>query len=200
MFFGDLEAEFNQMTPLFFTKVRNVKSPTRGTELSAGIDFYIPEFDDKMVSDVIDKNPALFSGPQIRWTQGILTPSLELPETKYPTGILLMPHERILIPSGIHVKIHHKFALIAHNKSGVASKKGLDVLANVVDEDYQGEVHLSLVNTSNTEPVGIISGDKILQFILIPVLYAKLQEIETLEGLYPLKTKRGADGFGSTGV
>jgi len=182
--FSDMEAMFNQMTPLYFTKVRNVKSPTRGTERSAGIDFYVPEFDERFVSDLKSKN-----GPII----------FEYDGEKPIPDIALYPRKRILIPSGIHVKIHHKFALIGHNKSGVASKKGLDILANVVDEDYQGEIHLNVVNTGD-DIVYIIPNEKLVQFILTPVLYAKLQEVDTLEGLYPQQTERGAGGFGSTGV
>ena len=33
---------------LKFTKVKDVKSPTRGTKLSAGIDFYVPTNVDKI--------------------------------------------------------------------------------------------------------------------------------------------------------
>ena len=180
--FGELEYMLNKKTPLFYSKVRNVKSPTRGTERSAGIDFYVPEFDTDFTKDFIEKNYNNSSHYSFKGNTLII----------YPQG-------RILMPSGIHVKIHYNFALIGHNKSGVASKKGLDILANVVDEDYQGEVHLNVVNTGSSL-VEIISGEKLVQFILIPVLYAKLQEIKTLEELYPTETQRGAGGFGSTGV
>lgn len=179
-----MEAMFNNITPLYFTKVRNVKSPTRGTKRSAGIDFYVPEFDERFIVDLKSKNGSIM---------------FEYDGEKPIPNIVLYPHNRILIPSGIYVKIHHNFALIAHNKSGVASKKGLDILASVVDEDYQGEIHLNVVNTG-TENVIIQPGEKLVQFILIPVLYAKLQEVETLEGLYPEITERGTGGFGSTGV
>lgn len=170
---------------LQFTKVRNVNSPTRGTEKSAGIDFYVPEFNEKFVNDLKNKNGNI----QFEYIDG---------NTNIPV-IVLFPQDRILIPSGIYVKIPAGFALIAHNKSGVASKKGLDVLACVVDEDYQGEVHISLVNTGR-DIVYINQNDKIIQFILIPVLYAKLFELSNLQELYPTETKRGTGGFGSTGV
>lgn len=161
---------------LKFSKVRNVKSPERGTELSAGIDFFVPEFTQKFLSDIRNKNEIFY-----------------LVENK----ILLTPHQRILIPSGIHVNIPKGYALIAYNKSGVSSKKGLDVLACVVDEDYQGEVHISLVNSSN-ERVYIEPCEKIVQFILIPVLYAPLQEVNYSD-LYEKASTRGSGGFGSTG-
>ena len=167
---------------LQFTKVRNVKSPTRGTEKSAGIDFFIPKFDQQCVDDLREKNGDI----QFEHIGGGGGPAIKL-----------FPQQRILIPSGIHVNVPADFVLIAHNKSGVASKKGLDVLACVVDEDYQGEVHISLVNTSR-DIIYLSQDDKIIQFILIPVLYAKISEVPTLQELYPAETERGAGGFGST--
>lgn len=163
------------------TKVRKVKTPIRGTEHSAGIDFFVPEFNDKFKRDFIDKNPDVYFLRSI---------SNEL-------FIQLFPRDRVLIPSGIHASVPNDYALIAFNKSGVSTKLGLDALACVVDADYQGEIHISLVNTSNRE-VRITENDKIIQFLLQPVFYDSIEEVESLEKLYPNKTERGAGGFGST--
>ena len=110
----------------------------------------------------------------------------------------VFPNSSINIPSGIKVKIPHGYALIAFNKSGVATKLGLDVGANVVDEGYQGEVHLHLFNTTDTA-VKIESGQKIVQFILVPVNYEMPEEVSE-EELFDSKSERGENGFGSTGV
>ena len=177
------------MTTLMFTKTRKVKSPTRATKKSAGIDFFVPEFDDDFIKDLITKNDGI-EEKLWKWGKSV--------DNKTVNSIMLMPHQRILIPSGIHVNIPHNYALIVHNKSGVATKKGLDRLAEVVDEDYQGEIHLSVVNTSN-DVVCINENEKLVQLILIPVLYADIKEVSTLEELYPTKTQRGTGGFGSTG-
>lgn len=158
-----------------YTKIRKVKSPTRGTKQSAGIDFYIPD----------------------DWNEG---QSYKIP-----------PGGRVLIPSGIKVNVPTGYALIAFNKSGVASKTGLIVGAAVVDEDYQGEIHLNVINTNQfnetfgdityaayTGYVTINPGDKLTQFILLPVNYAIPEEVE-IENLYQSVTERGEGGFGSTG-
>jgi dUTPase len=68
-----------------------------------------------------------------------------------------------------------------------------------VDADYQGEVHISLVNSSNVA-VNISAGEKIIQGILLPVECAQIVEVATLTELYPTKTDRGAGGFGSSGT
>jgi dUTP pyrophosphatase len=138
-------------------KLRNVKTPNRGTAASAGIDFYVPE-DFETVS--------------------------------------LKPGESVLIPSGIRVQVPRGYALIAFNKSGVAVKQGLSVGACCVDEDYEGEVHLHMINTSNKDQV-IAAGQKLVQFVLIPVAYFDVEEVEEIQSR---NTERGAGGFGSTGL
>jgi dUTP pyrophosphatase len=141
-----------------FSKVKDVKSPARGTNLSAGIDFFVPNDFQEMT---------------------------------------LLPNQRCLIPSGIKVSLPPGYALIAFNKSGVASKTGMIVGACVVDEDYQGEVHINMINTSDLA-LTIHPGDKLTQFILIPVNYVHPSEVP-IEELYVSETERGQGGFGSTG-
>lgn len=139
------------------SKCRAVKTPSRGTSQSAGIDFYVPE--------------------------------------DFTTSVL-QPGESVLIPSGIKVQVPNGYMLTAFNKSGVATKQGLSIGACVVDEDYEGEIHLHLINTSNFNTL-IEPGKKIAQFILIPVNYENVEVVEELESR---NTQRGAGGFGSTGV
>ena len=142
-------------------KIRPVKTPTRGTAGSAGIDFYVPN--------------------------------------DYPTNLCVVePGERYFIPSGIKANVPEGYALIAMNKSGVALKKGLLVGACVVDSDYQGEIHLHLVNTS-TKDVVIEPGEKLTQFLLIPVNHCEVNEVSE-DDLFDDVTTRGSGGFGSTGV
>jgi dUTP pyrophosphatase len=138
-------------------KLRDVKTPNRGTSVSAGIDFYVPEDFDTTT---------------------------------------LKPGESVLIPSGIKALVPRGYALIAFNKSGVAVKQGLSVGACVVDEDYEGEIHLHMINTSDKDQV-IATGQKLVQFALIPVSYFDVEEVEVLPSR---NTERGAGGFGSTGL
>ena len=105
--------------------------------------------------------------------------------------------DSICIPSGIKVNVPSGYALIAFNKSGVALKKGLDVGATVVDETYQGEVHINL-NKVTSGKCEINPGDKIVQFILLPINYAKIEEVQENE-LYTEISNRGSGGFGSSG-
>jgi len=157
-----------------YTKVRDVKSPVRGTEKSAGIDFFVP-------NDFIEK--------------------------------MLPPQRDMLIPSGIKAKIPEGYMLMAAEKSGVVTsaqaakqagrtpKEGayttvVVIGAKIVDEDYQGEIHIHIINVGN-EYVLIKPGTKIAQFILVPVSYEGLEEVPENE-LFTETTDRGGGGFGST--
>ena len=89
------------------------------------------------------------------------------------------------------------YALVFFNKSGISLHQRFDVGAQVIDEDYQGEVHLHVINTSKI-PQTIKPGQKLLQGLLLPVLYSKIKEVPESE-LHTTKTERGSGGFGSTG-
>ena len=112
--------------------------------------------------------------------------------------ISLTPGESCLIPSGIKVNVPEGYALIAFNKSGIATKKSLQVGACVVDCGYQGEVHVHLTNVG-LEFAQIQPGDKVVQFVLIKLGNPTIEEVSE-ENLYEEESNRGDGGFGSTGT
>ena len=166
-----------------FLKTRNVKSPSRANKYDAGIDFYVPEFTEDFIIAMEQKNPDVIYIP-----------------TDEGDYFLLQPQQRILIPSGIHCQMMLPYrALIAANKSGVATKTGLIFGAQVVDYEYQGEIHISLINTS-AEDVFIRPGMKAIQFLEMPIYNSDIEITENVstEDFYKGETTRGAGGFGST--
>ena len=114
------------------------------------------------------------------------------------SNIKIFPGDSCLIPSGIKVNVPKGFALVAFNKSGIAVKKQLYAGACVVDCGYQGEVHINLTNVGKEEQY-IKPGDKIIQFVLLPLGDPNLFELEEDE-LYETESSRGDGGFGSTGT
>jgi len=110
----------------------------------------------------------------------------------------LFPGESCFIPSGVKVNCPEGFALVAFNKSGVAVKKGLHVGACVVDHGYQGEIHINLTNVS-AEDQSIAAGDKIVQFVLLPLGDPSVELVEE-NNLYESVSSRGEGGFGSSGT
>ncbi len=105
--------------------------------------------------------------------------------------------DSILIPSGIKVNVPKGYMLKAENKSGVATKLGLQIGASVVDHGYQGEVLIHLTKITKGSII-IQPGQKIAQFILQPISTCKIKEVP-IEELYESKSERGEGGFGSTG-
>ena len=112
--------------------------------------------------------------------------------------VTLTPGDSCLIASGIKVNVPKGYALVAFNKSGVATKKGLQVGACVVDCGYQGEVHIHLVNIGQ-EYTQLLPGDKVVQFVLLKLGNPILEEVSE-ENLYEEESNRGDGGFGSTGT
>lgn len=181
---------------IYFIKTRKVKTPKREHVHDAGIDFYMPNLDDQMITDLIDRNPHLRECND--WIQ-IDDQETLFHEMIQVQRIMVDAHQRVTIPSGIKAWIIDKdTAWIAHNKSGLASKKGIIVTANVIDADYTGEIHLGIENTSN-EPVFFSPGDKITQFIQVVVKYPELEEV-TLEQYNDMTSSsdRGEGRMGST--
>lgn len=115
--------------------------------------------------------------------------------------IIMKQYAKILIPSGIHVKLPKNVFLNAENKSGIASKRGLIKLASLIDTDYQGEIHINLANITDNKVI-LLLGEKIIQFV--PYFQPNMKEIKehsSLEELYAnTKSIRGSGGFGSSGV
>lgn len=168
---------------IIFTKVRDVKSPNRANQHDAGIDFYIPVINEQLINDIRDKNPD-FNAYIITSDQ-----------------LFLKPGQRILIPSGIKVWIENKqSALVAANKSGIATKRGLTFTAQVVDADYTGEIHIGLQNNSG-RMVALQSNDKIIQFLHTPIIISNPEEVTNdnyNEVINSNTIDRGENGFGST--
>jgi dUTPase len=181
-----------------FLKTREVKSPSRANKFDAGIDFYVPSLTEEFVKELYQKNSFRNNDNP----GNLLYKSYIAPDSNGITTISLYPQERILIPSGIYCKMSNPGrALIAANKSGVATKMGLVFGAQVVDYEYQGEIHLSLINTG-TVTVEIQGGMKVIQFLETPIYNSDI-EIFPQGNLIPLsfyerETTRGADGFGSS--
>lgn len=110
----------------------------------------------------------------------------------------LISGDHIPIPSGIKVKIPENHALVAFNKSGIATKLGLQIGACVIDENYTGQIFLHIINFSPKD-VFIKPDMKIAQFLLIPVNYSIVKEVSNEEEMDWVSSERGEKGFGSTG-
>jgi dUTP pyrophosphatase len=159
--------------------IRNVIAPTRGTEKSAGIDFYVP-------NQLEGSTPFEIHYEEIPGQQ----------VGKY--YIELNPNQDVLIPSGVRADIIPGYMWMAADKSGVSTKQKLIVGAKIIDEDYQGEIGLHVINFGQ-KTTRIYLGQKLVQLILVPVLYEDVEVVCDCE-MHKTPTGRGDKGYGSTGL
>lgn len=113
--------------------------------------------------------------------------------------VTLMPGCDTVVQTGVRVAVPKGWALLGVNKSGVATKKKLSLGAKLIDSGYTGELGIHLFNFG-IHSVKICPGDKIAQFVMIPIGTAALNELTEEE--YWRKydgSARGSGGFGSTG-
>ena len=66
-------------------------------------------------------------------------------------------------------------------------------LVGLIDSDYQGQLMVSCWNRSSSA-FTINPGERIAQLVLVPVLQAQLQIVDSFDD-----SQRGAGGFGHTG-
>jgi dUTPase len=110
------------------------------------------------------------------------------------SSIELLPHASINIPSGIRMNLPDNIFLIAANKSGIASKRRMVYLAQVIDPDYMGEVHLNMINLSDLT-VTIKAGEKIIQ--MLPMFQPIMREVkvfDTVDELFEGKESERGEG------
>jgi dUTP pyrophosphatase len=109
---------------------------------------------------------------------------------------VILPGERLLVPTGIVLEIPPGWEGQVRPRSGLALRHGV-TLANApgtIDSDYRGEVAVLLVNLGG-EPFLLRRGDRIAQLLLGRAEPIEWEEADDLAG-----SGRGGGGFGSTGV
>jgi deoxyuridine 5'-triphosphate nucleotidohydrolase len=109
--------------------------------------------------------------------------------------LILKPMESKIIKTGVYMAIPDGCVGILDMRSS-SSKKKLDLLCHTIDNDYRGNIRLSVINL-NSEPVTIKNGQSIAQIIILPRLFCKTQQVANVDALP--QTKRGDGGYGSTG-
>lgn len=106
------------------------------------------------------------------------------------------------IRTGLAIEAPEGHYLQIAPRSGLAVKKGIAVLAGVIDRGYTGEIIVRLYNTysgtdadSNCSAVyQVKAGDRIAQIIPVKIHDGDMVEVDSLD-----ESSRGTNGFGSTG-
>jgi dUTP pyrophosphatase len=108
----------------------------------------------------------------------------------------LSPGKRALVPTGLVLELPPGFEAQVRPRSGLALRHGITVLNSpgTIDCDYRGEVMVLLANLGEA-PFKIARGERIAQLVVQRVERARLVGVAAVA-----ETRRGAGGFGSTGV
>lgn len=111
------------------------------------------------------------------------------------TLLRLEPGSRALIPTGIFTTIPDGYEVQLRPRSGLAIKKGLNLIncVGTIDADYTAEWGIPVTN-QGLETIWIEDGERICQAVLNKVEQIEWVEVESIE-----KTERNG-GFGSTGT
>lgn len=113
--------------------------------------------------------------------------------------VIIQSNGRSLIGTGITVSWTgpdaENYYLRVAPRSGLAVKSNIDVGAGVIDYDYRGELKVLLINNHHVNKFHVSRGDKIAQLILEKINRPNIVEVSEHS-----ETKRGENGFGSTGV
>ncbi len=114
-----------------------------------------------------------------------------------PVGdpVVVGPGETAFLRTGLAAAIPAGYVGLIFARSGLACKRGLAPAnkVGVIDSDYRGEWMIALHNHGDTPQI-VNPGDRIAQFVLVPVLTPLMTEVDSLD-----ETARGEGGFGSTG-
>jgi len=111
--------------------------------------------------------------------------------------VILAPHERKAIPSGVAIALPPGYEGQIRSRSGLALKHGIAILNSpgTIDADYRGELIGILIN-HGSEPFTITRGMRFAQIVIAPVTSIAWDERQELDN----NTGRGANRFGSTGI
>ena len=109
--------------------------------------------------------------------------------------VVLMAGQTKLVPTGIAIQFPEGYGGLLRDRSSVATKRNLFVVAGVIDNGYIGEIMIALHNSTDGYE-RIMVGEKIAQLILTPTVNFTVEEVDELVSA----DERGTGGFGSTGT
>lgn len=161
----------------------DTKPPERGSEEAAGLDIYLPQFNEAFQKDFEKMNEGNSFGKILAPDTG---PYIHIP-----------PQRRVVLPTGLRMKVRPGTYVEVANRGSMAAKQGMIFGAHIIDSDYRGNVFINLINVSS-ETQRLDFGQKIAQVLHKEVLMSEV-ELVSDEEYNRNKTTRGAGALGSTG-
>lgn len=98
------------------------------------------------------------------------------------------------IHTGVSVELPEGYGAFITGRSGLSANTHFRVKLGIIDNGYRGELRI-MVDNIGDEPFHIEQGDRIAQFIVLPIPEVELVEVDDLKN-----AERGDKGFGSSGI
>lgn len=113
-------------------------------------------------------------------------------DLRTPGAVTVPAHCSVVVDTKTHVELPQGCAGLIVSKSGLNVKHGIQC-TGLIDEGYTGSIVVRLYNHSD-EDYAFKPGDKVAQLVVIPILYVRVELVDSIDG-----GERGDAGFGSTG-
>jgi deoxyuridine 5'-triphosphate nucleotidohydrolase len=148
-------------------------------------------FDPEKPYFIPEKGTEGAAGHDIKASERVVLPSKTWGAV--PTNLKFKFDKLVESSAGVGLPLFFEVYMRIAPRGGLSLKKGVDVFAGVVDEDWRGNTQVVLMNNADEDLV-IEAGDKVAQLIMTLKMPTEFVEEEI-----PNDTDRGASGFGSTG-
>lgn len=112
-----------------------------------------------------------------------------------PEEFTLKPLESHVVDLNVKVQIPVGYFGKLESKSGLMVNHGVVCMGGVIDSGFRGNIKVRMMNLSD-KSYTFHKGDKLVQMVLIPVLLADIESVETLDAS---ESGRETSGYGSTG-
>lgn len=109
-------------------------------------------------------------------------------------NIVVPPHTYVDTPTDISIKLPDGFFGRIVGRSSTMRRHGLLVIEGIIDSGFTGSLFVCVYNPK-PDPVVIIAGQRLAQFILHPIVETNYRAVTELP-----QTERGENGFGSSGT
>lgn len=105
---------------------------------------------------------------------------------------IIPPHEQRIVETDLQIELPANCWGNIRDRSSMAAQR-IYTHGGAIDPSYRGELKV-IIENANDFPAYIIKGDKIAQLIICPCVSLPTIKVDSLD-----ETKRGENGFGSTG-
>ena len=113
-------------------------------------------------------------------------------DLRTPVDVTVPAHGSVVVDTLTHVELPHGCAGLLVSKSGPNVLDGI-TSTGLIDEGYTGSIVVRLYNDGD-KTVHFMAGSKVTQLVVIPVVYERVELVDSIDG-----GERGDGSFGSTG-